>query len=138
MPHRVISTRARSRARSLRQVMTEAETRIWSRLRAHRLGGASFRRQVPIGPYIADFVCHDTRLIIEIDGGQHAENTQDRKRVAWLRNEGFSVLRFWNNEALSNTDGVVEEIVRSLESVIPPSLTLPRKGGGNALRRGGR
>ena len=118
--------------------MTEAETRIWSRLRAHRLGGASFRRQVPIGPYIADFVCHDARRIIEIDGGQHAENTQDRKRVAWLRNEGFSVLRFWNNEALSNTDGVVEEIVRSLESVIPPSLTLPRKGGGNALRRGGR
>ena len=138
MPHRVISTRARSRARSLRRVMTEAETRIWSRLRAHRLGGASFRRQVPIGPYIADFVCLDARLIIEIDGGQHAANLSDRKRDAWLREQGFSLLRFWNNDVLSNTDGVIEEIVRGLTSAVPPSLALPRKGGGNTLRHADR
>jgi very-short-patch-repair endonuclease len=99
--------------------MTEAERRIWSRLRAHRLCGASFRRQIPIGPYVADFVCNDARLIVEIDGGQHNANAHDRKRDAWLRNQGFLVLRFWNNEVLSNTDGVVAEIVRALKPPPP-------------------
>jgi very-short-patch-repair endonuclease len=109
---------------------------MWSRLRAHRLNGASFRRQVPIGPYIVDFVCVQSKLIVEIDGGQHADSASDRKRDAWLRSQGFGVLRYWNNDVLLNTDGVTEDIATAL--AIPPTPTLPRKGGGSALRPGSR
>jgi very-short-patch-repair endonuclease len=136
MPHRLISTRARSNARSLRRGMTDAERRIWTRLRAHRFSGVSFRRQVPIGPYIADFVCFDARLIIELDGGQHAESKRDHARDSWLRRQGFSILRFWNNDVFSNIDGVLETVANAIAQKIPPSLTLPRKGGGNAPKRG--
>ncbi len=129
MPHRNIISRQRSNARRLRSDMTDAETRLWSRLRAHRLDGISFRRQVPIGPYIADFVCHRARLIVELDGGQHVESASDAKRDAWLNAQGFEVLRFWNNDVMSNIDGVLEVIAQHVSS-IPPSLTLPRKGGG--------
>ena len=138
MPHRAVSNRSRSRARSLRSDMTAAENRIWSRLRAHRLDGTSFRRQVPIGAYIADFACLQARLVIEIDGGQHADSSRDIERDAWLRAQGFSILRYWNNDVLSNTDGVIEDIARAIAEAAPPSLTLPRKGGGNRLRRGAR
>jgi very-short-patch-repair endonuclease len=111
--------------------MTEAEKRIWYRLRVHRLNGASFRRQYPIGGYIVDFVCLEARLIIEIDGGQHTASQHDEMRDAWLRSQNFAVLRFWNNEVLANIDGVVEKISEALTASLPPSLTLPRKGGGN-------
>ena len=113
--------------------MTKAEGRIWSRLRAHRFQGYSFRRQLPIGPYIADFVCLDARLIIEIDGGQHAstEAVRDAKRDAWLRSQGFTILRYWNNDVLTNLTGVLEHIADALSQPPPPSLTLPRKGGGD-------
>src|SRR5487761_2642305 len=133
MPHLVISDRARTNARSLRRGMTDAERRIWSRLRAHRFVCASFRRQVPIGSYIVDFVSFDARLIIEIDGSQHVERKCDRVRDAWLRTEGFSVLRFWNNDVFANLNGILETIAGALSRTVPPSLTLPRKGGGNAL-----
>ena len=132
MPHRAIPIRNRSHARSLRSTMTDAEKRIWFRLRAHRLNGTSFRRQFPIGTYIVDFVCLDARLIVEIDGGQHAESERDKVRDAWLRSEGFVVLRFWNNDVLANTAGVIEKINEALPASSPPSLTLPRKGGGNS------
>jgi very-short-patch-repair endonuclease len=113
--------------------MTEAERRIWMRLRAHRFLGMPFRRQAPIGPYIVDFVSFDARLIVEIDGGQHASThaKRDQKRDAWLREQGFTVRRYWNNDIFSNLDGVLQDIVAACEQ-IPPSLTLPRKGGGNA------
>jgi very-short-patch-repair endonuclease len=113
--------------------MTDAETKIWQRLRAHRFQGLSFRRQLPVGPYIVDFVCLEARLIIEIDGGQHAsdEAAYDAKRDAWLRGEGFRILRFWNNEVLRNLRGVLERIVEAVREPLPPSLTLPRKGGGD-------
>ena len=113
--------------------MTAAERRIWTRLRAHRLQGLSFRRQFPIGSYIVDFICPEARLIIEIDGGQHAliEANRDRMRDAWLREQGFVVLRFWNNEVLTNLTGVLERIAETLNQPLPPSLTLPRKGGGD-------
>jgi very-short-patch-repair endonuclease len=111
--------------------MTDAEKRIWYRLRAHRFGDVSFRRQFPIGAYVVDFVCLERRLIIEIDGGQHSESNRDATRDAWLRSEGFSVLRFWNNDVLSNTGGVLERIASAI-SHPPPSLSLPRQGGGNA------
>ena len=110
MPHRKIPIPNRSHARSLRSTMTEAEKRIWFHLRAHRLNGASFRRQFPIGTYIVDFVCFDARLIVEIDGGQHAESQRDKMRETWFQSQGFAVLRFWNHDVLANTDGVIEKI----------------------------
>ena len=118
--------------------MTDAEQRLWYRLRAHRLSGASFRRQFPIGRYIVDFVCLDARVIVELDGGQHADSIKDAARDGWLRSQGFKVLRFWNNDVLSNTNGVVQTIADAVSSVSPPSLTLPRKGGGNAPEHGAR
>jgi very-short-patch-repair endonuclease len=120
--------------------MTDAEMKIWQRLRAHRFRGLSFRRQLPVGPYVVDFACLDARLIIEIDGGQHASDQAkyDAKRDAWLRAEGFVVLRFWNNDVLTNLRGVLERIADTLHEFGPPSLTLPRKGGGDtpSLRTG--
>ena len=111
--------------------MTEAERRVWRQLRAHRFQGASFRRQFPIGSYIVDFVCLDARLIVEIDGGQHAEAECDLQRDEWLRSQGFRILRFWNNDVLRNLRGALERISEALSSPAPPSLTLPRKGGGD-------
>ncbi|MDQ2953673.1 MAG: endonuclease domain-containing protein [Pseudomonadota bacterium] len=116
--------------------MTDAERQVWSYLRAHRLHGTLFRRQVPVGCYVVDFVCLAARLIVEIDGGQHASNSKvrDQVRDAWLRSQGFRILQFWNNDVLSNGDGVLEQIVKALAKSPPPSLALPRKGGGNRLR----
>jgi very-short-patch-repair endonuclease len=128
VPHRVVSDKAFSRARSLRSNMTDAELRLWQRLRAHRLEGLSFRRQVPIGSYIVDFVCVAERLIIEVDGGQHS-SSRDDARDAWLSSQNFRILRFWNNDVLSNLEGVLERILEAVRQS-PPSLTLPRKGGG--------
>ncbi|MGE5236392.1 MAG: endonuclease domain-containing protein [Acidobacteriota bacterium] len=102
------------RARQLRHAMTDAERVLWSALRDHSTGW-KFRRQVPIGPYIVDFLCAAGALIVEIDGGQHADNAEDRRRDAWLRSRGYAVLRFWNAEALSNTAAVVATILRHLE-----------------------
>ena len=102
-------------ARALRANQTEAEARLWRMLRDCRLAGAKFRRQVPVGPYIADFVCLAVKLIVEIDGGQHTENAEaDATRTAWLEARGFRVLRFWNNDTLANTDGVLEQISAAL------------------------
>ncbi len=99
------------RARALRGDSTGAERLIWSRVRRNRLG-VTFRRQQPIGPYIADFVCFKARLIIEIDGGQHSQQLErDQERTSYLRSQGFEVARFWNNEALQQT-GAVEEVIR--------------------------
>ena len=136
MPHRAIPRLNRTRAKTLRQSMTDAEQRLWYRLRAHRLSGASFRRQFPIGRYIVDFVCLDARVIVELDGGQHADSIKDAARDGWLRSQGFKVLRFWNNDVLSNTNGVVQTIADAVSSVSPPSLNLPRKGGGKGSEQG--
>ena len=113
------------RARRLRKESTDAETRLWLHLRAHRYGGYKFKRQQPIGPYIVDFVCFDARVVIEIDGGQHAEEAErDAIRDAWLVGEGFHVLRFWNNEVLENTEGVMQKVLSSLDAPSPqPSPT---------------
>lgn len=94
--------------------MTEAETRLWKHLRAHRLGGWPFRRQHPIPPYIVDFASPDARVIIEVDGVQHAASGRDGERDAFLASEGWKVLRFWNNDVLANSDGVVTTILRAL------------------------
>jgi very-short-patch-repair endonuclease len=106
--------------------MTDAERRLWYRLRAHRFDGYKFKRQVPIGPYIVDFACLGRKLVVEVDGGQHAENARDEVRDGYLRAEGFRVLRFWNNDVLTNTQGVLEVILSALEqSPSPGALRAP-------------
>jgi len=101
-------------AKRLRRNLTEAEKRLWYLLRAHRFQNLKIKRQVPIGPYIADFVSFQYRLIIEVDGGQHAGNV-DQKRDEWLEREGFRVLRFWNNDVLKHTELVLAEISKVVE-----------------------
>ena len=103
-----------SRARELRITMTDAERRLWSALRGRRLRGFKFRRQHRLGPFIADFVCVEHRLVIEADGGQHAERAVDARRTAWLEARGWRVLRFWNNDILANSEGVQDAILREL------------------------
>ena len=105
------------RARGLRRDATDAETLLWRRLRNRQLGGAKFRRQVPITPYIADFLCAETRLIIELDGGQH-EVEADRARTIFLEAQGFRLIRFWNHDVLGNIEGVIETIAEALDK--PP------------------
>jgi very-short-patch-repair endonuclease len=98
-------------AKRLRTHQTEAETRLWYHLRAHRFMGLKFKRQKPIGRYIVDFVCVERRMIIEIDGGQHAERlVYDQHRDAWLRSRGYTVLRFWDNEVMKQLEDVLEQI----------------------------
>jgi very-short-patch-repair endonuclease len=126
---------ARARARTLPQNMTEAERTVWQILRSYRMNGHKFRRQVPIGNYIADFVCHEARLIVEIDGGQHARASQrEAARSEFLQNEGYRHLRYWNNEVLANLDGVQQTIADELGR-ITPTPSLPHRGGGSLFRR---
>ena len=112
-------------AKKLRSVMTDAERRLWYHLRAHRFDGKKIKRQVPIGPYIVDFACLGQKLIIEVDGGQHSESQSDVVRDAYLEREGFRVLRFWNNDVLRNTNGVLEVILSELATPSPGSLRSP-------------
>jgi lysyl-tRNA synthetase class 2 len=100
-------------ARRLRRDQTDAERVLWFRLRDRRLNGLKFKRQVPIDKYIVDFCCADARLIIELDGGQHATR-DETNRTAIVEAMGYVVLRFWNNDVLSNTDGVLEEILKTV------------------------
>jgi very-short-patch-repair endonuclease len=108
-------------ARQLRSTPTDAEIRLWSRLRRKQLDGFRFRRQHPIGPYIVDFFCPEAKLVVEVDGGQHnAEEAKDEKRTCWLEERGYRVIRFWNNDVLSNTDGVVLAVLEELRGCYPP------------------
>ena len=121
---------ARDRARALRRAMTEAENCVWRMLRARQMDQFRFRRQVPIGRYITDFACHEARLIVEIDGGQHDPSSpRETERSRFLQNEGYRVLRFWNNDILANPDGVYETIAGEL-GPNTPTQTLPHRGGG--------
>jgi len=103
----------------LRRAMTDSERRLWSALRGRQLEGAKFRRQQPIGPFIADFVCQEHRLIVEADGGQHGDSPADAKRTAFLEDKGYRVLRFWNNDILTNLSGVAEVISAALSTPHP-------------------
>ena len=119
-------------ARQLRVDQTEAEKRLWYRLRNRQVGGAKFRRQAPIGRYIVDFVCFELKLVIELDGGQHASPTRyDERRTMWLKAQGFQIVRFWNNEVMENMDGVwqrIEEEISGRASVArtPHPIPLPQ------------
>lgn len=118
---------SRQFAKQLRRKMTDAEHRLWKHLRAHRLDGQKFRRQQPIGPYIVDFVHFGARVIVEADGSQHVESSTDPGRDAWLTEQGFVVLRFWNDEILLQTDAVLESIWRALHARVPsPPTPLPQ------------
>jgi very-short-patch-repair endonuclease len=112
-------------ARDNRRFMTAAETLLWSRLRAHRMVGHKFRRQHAIGRYIVDFVCLQSRLVIEVDGGTHAEPSRealDEERTAFLERLGFRVRRFWNDDIFTNLEGIGEAIFEELEGGGDPGL----------------
>ena len=112
----------RDTARRLRKNATLAEHKLWQQLRRGRLGGLWFRRQVAIGTYVVDFVCYNSRLVVEVDGGQHVERqSQDAQRTAWLEAQGFRVLRFWNNEVLANMEAVKAVIAEACRKGTSPS-----------------
>jgi len=123
-------SKLRGRAKEMRSHATDAEHRLWHILRAHRFAGYKFRRQVPIDFYIADFICFARRLIIELDGGQHAGSTSDERRDTYLEREGFRVLRIWNNDIFENEEGVAELILSALRS---PPLPNPSPARGEGL-----
>lgn len=118
------------RARELRGHLSDAEQRLWRYLRRKHLHGHRFRRQVPIGPYIVDFACLSAALVVEVDGSQHAkEHVYDEKRDGYLKSQGFRVLRFWSDQALRETEGVLMAILRELDNPRAPIPTFPRKRG---------
>ena len=109
-------------AKALRTHQTDAENRLWYQLRAHRFMGLKFKRQKPVGRYIVDFMCAKQKLIIEIDGGQHTEQLEyDQQRDAWLRSQGYTVLRFWNNDVMQHLEGVLEQIHNTLSPTPSPA-----------------
>ena len=122
------------RSRDLRNNATKAERGLWRHLKNRQLCGVRFNRQVPIGPFICDFVARSARLIIELDGGQHAVRTdEDESRTKFLGKQGYRVLRFWNNEVLGNIEGVMRVIEEALSNM--PSPNPSRPAGGEEARR---
>ncbi|MCP3396607.1 endonuclease domain-containing protein [Bradyrhizobium sp. CCGB20] len=134
MPHDEVSEIQRHRAKRLRREMTRAETLLWRYLKADRLSGLAFRRQTPMGQYIADFVAHSCKLIVELDGESHNFDERirhDERRDQWFVSRGYRVLRITNEDVMKNLEGVVLSILEAAEQAAPLSLPLPRKGGGN-------
>ena len=115
-------------AKVLRHLMTDTERLLWTQLRAHRMTPWKFKRQQPLGPYIVDFVCFQAHLIIEVDGGQHQDSAADQARDAWLEEQGFRVLRFWNNEVLVQMPAVLEKIIEVLSPSPPAPLPQGERG----------
>lgn len=134
----------RDRAKDLRHSQTEAETVVWNQLRSRRFSGFKFRRQVPLGNYIVDFVCLDRRVIVELDGGQHNEPTQktyDARRDLWLRGAGFEVLRFWNSDVFQEWEAMADRIWLTLHcrpSQCPAAALAPAPSPPAPLPRGER
>ena len=119
----------KNRARKLRENQTDVEGKLWSRLRQRQLNGAKFRRQHPVGPFIVDFCCVERGLVVELDGGQHAERiVADKQRTKIIKDCGCRVLRFWDNEVVSNLDGVLETINEELKGPHPSPLPLRGRG----------
>jgi very-short-patch-repair endonuclease len=134
MQHNEVDDIQRARAKQLRRAMTRAETLLWRYLKAHRLALLGFRRQSPMGHYIADFVAHSCKLVVEVDGESHDFEERirhDDRRDEWFASRGYRVLRFTNDDVMKNLEGVALAILQAAEQAAPPSLTLPRKGGGN-------
>jgi very-short-patch-repair endonuclease len=124
-------------ARTLRKKLTDTEQLLWYSLRKRQIRGLRFRRQVPLGTYIVDFLCYEARLIIELDGGQHNESEQlqyDMQRTQWLERQGYRVQRFWNNEVLEHLDDVLETVWQRCQEYrsdrnSTPHPVLPPQGG---------
>ncbi len=127
-----VSRNQRSRARAMRGAPTEAELNLWRLLRDRRLNGLKFRRQVPVGPYIVDFLCVGAKLIVEADGSQHAESYRDTIRDAYLSSQGWKVLRFWNLDVLRNRESVLDTIVAHADPSSGPSGHLLPEGEGRS------
>src|SRR5438132_10843974 len=139
MPPAQVTPLQRARAKQLRRAMTRAETLLWRHLKAHRLAALGFRRQSPMGNYIADFVAHSCKLVVEIDGESHDFDERirhDARRDQWFASRGYRVLRFTNDDVMKNLEGVLLAISQVAEQAAPLSLTLPRKGGGNPATGG--
>lgn len=117
------------RAREMRSEMTQPERELWIALRAKRFGGVKFTRQVVIDPYIADFVCRSRKLIIELDGATHGDASRDDQRTAFLEAQGYRVIRFWNNDVMTNLDGVLGALSEALATAPLPN---PLPGGERA------
>jgi very-short-patch-repair endonuclease len=113
---------AANASKTLRANLTDAEIKLWSKLRNRQLAGCKFVRQQPIGPYIADFVCRERDLIVELDGSQHADSTKDIERTRILGEHGYTVIRFWNRDVLTNLNGVLQTIADRLEKAPSPGL----------------
>ena len=123
------SHRPTARSRELRLNATPAERRLWSRLSARQVAGTRFNRQFPVGHFICDFVSRSAKLIIEVDGGQHADRAEaDSRRTEYLKAQGYRVIRFWNNDVLENLDGVVQAIELVLADSPSPSPSRRREG----------
>jgi very-short-patch-repair endonuclease len=120
--HQFAGPKQRKNARAMRQIATDAERKLWLLLRDRRLHGIKFRRQVPFGPYILDFVCFERRLVVEVDGGQHITKQGDRPRDARPRKAGFRVVRYWNTEVLKNPEGVLTDLLARLGADPSPIL----------------
>jgi very-short-patch-repair endonuclease len=121
-----LAERKTGRARELRGASTDAERKLWRHLRNRQLGGLKFRRQVPLFGFYADFFCGSANIVVELDGGQHAGQTEwDMNRTNTLQAAGIRVLRFWNNEVLENIGGILAEIVRITKGATPHPVPLP-------------
>ena len=114
------NTQRTNRARSLRKADNDAEKALWSTLKGRQLNGVRFTRQLPIGPYFADFACREEHLVVELDGSQHVDSDYDRRRDQFMVEQGWSVLRFWNVDALQEHDAVVDTILAALERRLDP------------------
>lgn len=126
-----MSINVTERSRALRQLSTDAEKLVWSKLRNKQFHGLKFRRQRPVGPYIADFCCDEEKLIIELDGGQHTPE-KDADRTVFLESQGYKVWRYWNNDVLKNIEGIFLDMESKLPLTFPSTtgLSLSHKGRG--------
>jgi very-short-patch-repair endonuclease len=124
VPKFQVTKQQRGRARELRRSLTDAERKLWQLLRSRQLSHLKFRRQVPLGPWIADFVSYEHKIIVEADGGQHVDSERDKARDVDLAARGFRVIRFWNNDILTNTNGVLEQILATIETSPSPGSSL--------------
>jgi very-short-patch-repair endonuclease len=117
-----VKPQLRSQAKRLRRAMTPAERKLWHALKAHRFQALHIRRQVPMGSYVADFICHAAKIVIEVDGAQHGFDQhleRDRARDAWFEAQGYRVLRFWNHDVLTGLDSVLDTIFANIPSNLP-------------------
>jgi very-short-patch-repair endonuclease len=128
--------RPTKRAKGLRNNATKAERTLWLHLSRRQLKGIKLSRQMPVGPYFCDFLCREHQLVIEVDGGQHAESERDRVRTAYLEQQGYRIIRFWNNDVLENVEGVLQIISEAIEVGPPPAPSRLREGKSREAAKG--